>query len=85
MVHVIATKNFNNQPSFQFSCAPVSYVKKLIKKLSAHKALQYTDIPVKILKQNSGSFAGYTYEYFNWSVKSGTFSNVVKLTNTTLV
>ena len=52
----IAIKDLNNTSLFSFSIASVADVKKEIRKLDPRKATQNTDIPVRILKQNSDIF-----------------------------
>ena len=52
----IAIKDLNNTSLFSFSNVSVADVKKEIRKLDPRKATQNTDIPVRILKQNSDIF-----------------------------
>ena len=55
----IAIKDLNNTSMFSFSNVSVADVKKEIRKLDPRKATQNTDIPVRILKQNSDIFGNY--------------------------
>ena len=48
---IVAIKNLNKGPRFDFYRVSIQDVVKEIKKLSTRKATQYTDLPVKILKK----------------------------------
>ena len=50
---------------FNFSKVSVDDVLKEINKLDYRKAIQNTDIPVKILKQNADIFGSYICHFFN--------------------
>ena len=54
--------------SFYFSTVDKNTVLKEIKKLNSNKAVQDTDIPVKILKENAEFFAEYIYLQFNEAI-----------------
>ena len=56
---IIAIKNLNNTSMFSFSNVSVADVKKQIRILDPRKAAQNTEIPVRILKQNSDIFGNY--------------------------
>ena len=71
------TNAFNLQ-SFNFSKVNVDDVLKEINKLGNRKAIQKTDIPVKILKQNADIFGSYICHFFNVCVDKGTFPSVLK-------
>ena len=49
---VIAIKNLNSGSRFDFCNVNVQDVEKEIRRLSTRKATQYSDLPVKILKEN---------------------------------
>ena len=55
----IAIKDLNNTSLFSFSNVSVADVKKEIRKVDPRKATQNTDVPVRILKQNSDIFGNY--------------------------
>ena len=55
----IAIKDLNNTSMFSFSNVSVADVKKQIRILDPRKAAQNTEIPVRILKQNSDIFGNY--------------------------
>ena len=60
-----------------FSSFYFSHVKE-IKKLNLNKAVQDSDIPVKILKENADFFADYIYLQFNEAVDSSKFADFFK-------
>ena len=66
-----------NPQSFSFSKVSVDDVLKEINKFGNRKAIQSTDIPVKILKQNADIFGIY-YHFFNVCVDKATFPSVLK-------
>ena len=49
------------------------------------KAIQESDIPVKIIKANENFFAEAICFYFNKSLENGKFPNCIKLPNITPV
>ena len=75
---VSAIRNAFNPQSFNFSKVSVDDVLKEINKLGNRKAIQNTDIPVKILKQNADIFGSYICHFFNVCVDKGTFPSVLK-------
>ena len=66
----IAIKDLNNTSLFSFSNASVA---EEIRKLDPRKATQNTDIPVRILKQNSDIFGNCICDFFNECVDKGVF------------
>ena len=75
---VSAITNAFNPQSFNFSKVSVDDVLKEINKLGYRKAIQNTDIPVKILKQNADIFGSYICHFFNVCVDKGMFPSVLK-------
>ena len=75
---VSAITNAFNPQSFNFSKVSVDDVLKEINKLDYRKAIQNTDIPVKILKQNADIFGSYICHFFNVCVNKGTFPSVLR-------
>ena len=67
--------------SFYFSPNDKNIVHEEIRKLKSNKAVQDTDIPVKILKDNPECFAGYIYVQYNEAIRSSNFSNCFKFLN----
>ena len=64
--------------SFNFSKVSLDDVLKEINKIGDRKAIQNTDIPVKIIKQNADIFGSYICHFFNVCVNKGTFPSVLK-------
>ena len=76
-MHVI--KRFSQRfSSFHFSHAFTNTVLKEIKKLNLNKALQDSNMPVKILKQHAHFFADYIYLQFNEAVDLSKFADFFK-------
>ena len=69
--------------SFYFSRIDKKTVLNEIKKLKLSKAVQDSDIPVKILKENSDFFAEYIYLQFNEAVDSSKFADFFKYADIT--
>ena len=69
---MIKNKKKNDQ---SFSSGPVTYdnVLKKINTLDTAKASQQSDIPTKILKQNSDYFAEYFYKNIDQCISKSTF------------
>jgi len=82
---VTAIKNLNKGKRFDFCRVSLQDGVKEIKKLSTRKATQSTDIPVKILKENSDIFGSYICDFFNDCVERGDFPSILKLANITPV
>ena len=89
-----AINKFRNHPSKKkkkndqsFSFGPVTYddVLKKVKTLDTAKASQQSDIPTKILKQNSDYFAEYFYENINQYILKSIFPSDLKLADVTPV
>ena len=68
--------------SFYFSHVDKNTVLKEIKKLNLNKAVQDSDIPVKILKENADFFADYIYLQFIEAVDSPQFADFCKSADT---
>ena len=82
---LIAIKDLSNTSMFSFSNASVADLKKEIRKLAPRKATQNTNIPVRILKQNSDIFGNYICDFFNESVDKGVFPSILKNANITSI
>ena len=80
---VSAVRNAFNPQTFNLSKINVNDVLKEINKLGNRKAIQPTDIFVKILKQNANIFGSYICQFFNVCVDKGTFPSVLKHANIT--
>ena len=81
---MIKNKKKNDQ---SFSFGPVTYddVLKKVNTLDTAKASQQSDIPTKILKQNSDYFAEYFYENINQCISKSIFPSDLKLADVTPV
>ena len=73
---IVAIKNLNKGSGFDFCRVSVQDVFKEIKKLSTRKVNKHTDLPVKILKENSG-----ICDFFSDCVDRGNFSSILKIAN----
>ena len=81
---MIKNKKKNDQ---SFSFGPVTFddVLKIVNNLDTAKASQQSDIPTKILKQNSDYFAEYFYENINQCISKSIFPSDLKLADVTPV
>ena len=72
--------------SFYFSPVDKNNVLKEIKGLSANKAVQNNDIPVKVLKENANFFAEQITLHFNAVICSSKYEQIklANITNTCL-
>ena len=57
---IAAIRNANNNSHFHFNEVSVEEVYKEIRKLSTRKSVQSTDIPIRVLKENSDIFADFS-------------------------
>ena len=83
---IIAIKeNFDSSTPFNFLFADKEDILREIKNLKANKATQNTDIPIKLIKENSGIFADFIFENLNDSISHSVFPSALKLANITPV
>ena len=83
---IIAIKeNFNLSTSFNYLFVDEESILKEIKNLKANKATQNTDIPTKLIKENSDIFADFIFENLNDSISHLVFPSALKLANITPV
>ena len=75
---IIAIKNARNGPSFYFCRVNVNDVCKEINRLKTRKAIQVTDIPVKILKENADLSSAYICDFLNETIRSDKFPSILK-------
>ena len=78
---IVAIKNLNKSSRFDFYRVSVQDVVKEIKKLSTRKTTQFTDLPLKILTENSDIFRNYICDFFNDCVDKGDFPSILKIAN----
>ena len=74
----IIVKNARNRPGFYFCGVSINDNFIEIKRLKARKAIQITDIPVKILKENVDIFSAYICDFLNETIRSGRFPLILK-------
>ena len=81
---IIAIKeNCNSSTRFNFSFVDKEDILKEIKNCKANKATQNTDIPTKLIKENSDIFADFIFENLNDSISQSVFQSALKLANIT--
>ena len=69
--------------NFNFIEVDQKQIEKEILKLDVNKASQSSDIPIKVLKENSNIFSNFLCNSFNNSIKLSTFPEVFKHTDIT--
>ena len=69
--------------SFNFIEINQKQIEKKILKLAVNKASQSSDIPIKVLKENSDIFSNFLCNSFNNSIKFSTFPEILKHANIT--
>ena len=79
------TSEYKNRANFTFNFVSKEDVLTEIKVLDVSKAIQESDIPVKIIKANENFFAEAIWFSFNKSLENGKFPNCLKSANITLV
>ena len=72
------TSEYKNRANFSFNFVSKEDVLTEIKMLDVSKAIQESDIPVKIIKVNENFFAEAICFYFNKSLENGKFPNYLK-------
>ena len=82
---VAIKKKFNSGLSFSFSQVERHEIMKEINNLKTNKATQNTDIPTKLIKNNSDIFGDFIFGKYNNYVSSSIFSNFLKHAITTPV
>ena len=75
---VAIKKNCNSGLSFSFSQVECHEIMKEINNLETNKATQSTDIPTKLIKENSDIFGDFIFGNYNNCVSSSNFSNFLK-------
>ena len=64
--------------NFNFIEVDQKQIEKEILKLDVNKASQSSDIPIKVLKENSDIFSNFLCNNFNSSIKLSTFPEILK-------
>ena len=74
---IIAIQNkCTNKGNFNFIEVDQKQIKKEILRLDINKASQSSDIPIKVLKENTDIFGKFLCNSFNNSIKLSTFSQM---------
>ena len=76
---------YKNRANFSFNFVSKEDVLTEIKVLDVSKAIQESDIPVRVIKANENFLAEAICFYFNKSLENGKFPNCLKLANITPV
>ena len=79
------TSEHENTPKFSFNFVSKEHVLEEIQMLDSSKAIQESDIPVKLTEGNNDLFAEIICKYFNESLEKSKFPDCLKLANVTLV
>ena len=76
---IIAIRNkCKDKGNFNFIEVDQKQIEKEILKLDVNKASQSSDIPIKVLKENSDIFSNFLCNSFNNSIKLSTFPEILK-------
>ena len=76
---IIAIQNKSkDKGNFNFTEVDQKQTEKEILKLDVNKVSQSSDIPIKVLKENSDSFSNFLCNSFNNSIKLSTFPEILK-------
>ena len=67
------TSEHKNTPKFSFNFVSKEHVLEEIQMLDSSKAIQESDIPVKLIKENSDLFAEIICKYFTESLEKVSF------------
>ena len=79
------TTEHENRPKFSFNSFSKEHVLEEIQMLDSLKAIQESNIPLKLIKENSDLFAEMICKYFNESLERSKFPDCLKLANVTPV
>ena len=78
---ILAIKKISRNNIFSFQKVSYEDIIKKMQNLDASKACQDTDVPTKIIKNNSDIFGYFIYQNFNDAVDTDIFPNVLKNAN----
>ena len=82
---IIAIRNkCKDKDSFNFIEVDHKQIEKEILKLDVKKASQSSDIPVKVLKENTNIFSNFLCNSFNNYIKFSTFPEILKYADITI-
>ena len=77
------TSEHQNKPKFSFNFVLKEHVLEEIQMLDSAKAIQESDIPVELIKENSDLFAEVMRKYFIESLEKSKFPDCLKSANVT--
>ena len=69
----------HNPSSIVLQPTDVYEIVEIISSLNDHKSLGYLDIPIRIIQESKYLIAGYLADSFNECIKSGSYSNILKI------
>ena len=76
---IVAIKKFcNSKPHFSFKTVQKEEILKELNNLNINKATQNTDIPTKIIKENSDIFGGFIFSNLNCCINASSYSSLLK-------
>ena len=78
---ILTIKKISKNNIFSFQKVSYEDIIKEIQNLDASKACQDTDVPTKIIKNNSDIFGDFIYQNFNEAIDTDIFPNVLKNAN----
>ena len=73
------TSEHRNTPKFSFNFVSKEHVLEEIQMLDSSKAIQESDIPLKLIKGNSDLFAEIICKYFNESLEKSKFLDLFEI------
>ena len=82
---VLAIQKYSKSRTFHFEEVKIREVKKEILKLEKTKTSQKNDIPIRIIKETTDTFADFLCSSINSAIKSSSFPSSLKLADLTPV
>ena len=82
---MIIQQKFKGNLHFKFEEICRDDIRDYISKLNANKANQGSDIPTRLIKENSELFADFLISNFNYTIREGLFPDILKLADVTPV
>ena len=83
---IVAIKKFcNSKPHFSFKTVQKEEILKELNNLNINKATQNTDIPTKIIKENSDIFGDFIFSNLNCCINTSSYPSLLKRADITPV
>ena len=82
---ILAIQKYSKNKTFHFKEVKIGEIEKEILKLDKTKALQISNIPARIFKENSHTFAEFLRTSINGAIKPSILSSSLKLADVTPV